>query len=520
MSDPASYCPKHLVVVHYHLRPGGVRRVIEVTLPAIVAAMPSLERVTITVGEEDRDGWLDRLRANISGVAFELRSNASIGYFSELEVEPQVAREAVRKFLHDVVKSDVETLVWAHNLGLARNLLLARELAEVTAGPMTRMVSHHHDFWFENRWSRWPEFSPCGAESLDDVARCVFSSGANVSFGTINRLDLHGIQRQAKNQSAWLPNPADMEHVNAPGDRQLAADWLAEQLGDRGPVWVFPTRFLRRKNIGEAMLLTQWMRPDGWLVTTAAASSADEVEYFERISRFSQEHSKRCRFAILANGGEPRPSVEHVVAASEAVIVTSIQEGFGLPYLEAAAIGKPLVARSLANVTPDLRQLGLNFSNTYNEIWVHPSLMDLDAERTRQRARWDEWSDQLPAAARREIGEPWIFGWRRGRPVPFSRLTLEAQLEVLAAAPETSWELCRRWNPALRDMKAKLAAGGLPSDPVTDSMRDHLGTTVYAEAFWSLAAKAVRVSDDQAIGIQRGMLARRLNDEFIYPLLW
>lgn len=520
MSGSAAYCPKHLVVVHYHLRPGGVRRVIEVTLPAIVAAMPSLDRVTIIVGEADRDGWLDSLRANISGVTFELRANASIGYFSELKVGPEAAREDVRKFLQDVVNSDVETLVWAHNMGLARNLLLARELAEVASGPMTRLVSHHHDFWFENRWSRWPEFSPCGAESLDDVARCVFSSEANVAFATINRFDLQGIQRHAKHQSAWLPNPADMESVDAREDRQLAADWLAGQLGDRGPVWVFPTRFLRRKNIAEAMLLAQWMRPDGWLVTTAAASSADEVEYFERISRFVQEHGKRCRFAILASGGEPCPLVEQVVAAGEAVIVTSIQEGFGLPYLEAAAMGKPLVARSLPNVTPDLRQLGLRFSNTYKEIWVHPSLIDLDAERTRQRARWNEWSGQLPAPARREIGEPWIFGWRRGRPVPFSRLTLEAQLEVLSADAETSWALCRRWNPALRGIKAKLAGGGLLSDPVTDSMRDHLGTTGYAEAFWSLAAKAVRVSDEQAIGIQRGMLARCLNDEFIYPLLW
>ena len=41
----------HLVVIHYHWRPGGVRRVIELTLPAIFeAAQPHLEKITLISG--------------------------------------------------------------------------------------------------------------------------------------------------------------------------------------------------------------------------------------------------------------------------------------------------------------------------------------------------------------------------------------------------------------------------------------------------------------------------------------
>ena len=48
--NAAGHSFDHLVVVHYHWRPGGVRRVVELTLPAIVAATPSLKQVTLLSG--------------------------------------------------------------------------------------------------------------------------------------------------------------------------------------------------------------------------------------------------------------------------------------------------------------------------------------------------------------------------------------------------------------------------------------------------------------------------------------
>ena len=44
------------------------------------------------------------------------------------------------------------------------------------------------------------------------------------------------------------------------------------------------------------------------------------------------------------------------------MMLTSAQEGFGLPYLEAAALRKPLIARHLPNVVPDLLELGFSLS--------------------------------------------------------------------------------------------------------------------------------------------------------------
>ena len=41
-----------LIVVHYHLRPGGIRRVIELAAPSVVARSPQpLEAVVLATGE-------------------------------------------------------------------------------------------------------------------------------------------------------------------------------------------------------------------------------------------------------------------------------------------------------------------------------------------------------------------------------------------------------------------------------------------------------------------------------------
>jgi hypothetical protein len=61
--------------------------------------------------------------------------------------------------------------------------------------------------------------------------------------------------------------------------------WLKKFPGLPGaPLWVVPCRVLRRKNIGEALLITRWLRPEAHLVVTGSASSSDEVPYSQRLT--------------------------------------------------------------------------------------------------------------------------------------------------------------------------------------------------------------------------------------------
>ncbi len=84
----------------------------------------------------------------------------------------------------------------------------------------------------------------------------------------------------------------------------------------------------------------------------------------------------RIRFRMLDHEDGHAPSIPALLAASEAVVMTSAQEGFGLPYLEAVAARIPLIARRLPNVVPDLESFGFRLPWLYDEVWVDPAMLN------------------------------------------------------------------------------------------------------------------------------------------------
>ncbi len=512
----AAQC-EHLVVLHYHLRPGGVRRVVEMALPEVVRA-GGVRRVTVLVGEGGAEDWVAGLRWALQRVGAELA----------VVVDERCRYGGGGEGGVGFAWIGADDVVWAHNLGLGRNLWLASEVRR-WAENGTRVVSHHHDFWFENRWARWEEMRAAGAGSIADVGEDLFPSA--VRHTVINGLDGRGLDGSV----VW-PNP-----VSAVRDRSVdraeateihARNWLLERWGVDGEYWVVPTRFLRRKNLAEAVLLHRWLRPTGWLVTTAGVSSEAEADYARALGAAAREGKWRVQFAVLAGDepggrGGPRPTVEDVVASAEAVMMTSVQEGFGLPYLEAAAAGRPLVARRLPNVVPDLESWGLEFPQGYGEVWIDAGLLDLGAESRRQVTVFETWRERLPKEVRELAAAPdWLFQGDVGDfeamsgltpevtpRVAFGRLTLAGQLEVLAVDPAVSWEKCRRLNPGMAGWRSELRVTAWPVDA-----ERNLGVAAYGKRFWELFA----LTETRRRGggeIQAEMIRERLGAGYLFPIL-
>src|SRR5207249_906128 len=131
--------------------------------------------------------------------------------------------------------------VWAHNLGIARNLLLTRELVRATAARRITLVAHHHDWWFDNRWFRWSEMRRLGFRTLGGSARTIFPAADNVRHVAINHSDAEVLRRHFPRRAAWLPNFIDIGSVSAPARARTAREWLGRKLADRGaPVWLLP----------------------------------------------------------------------------------------------------------------------------------------------------------------------------------------------------------------------------------------------------------------------------------------
>lgn len=503
-----------------------MRRVIELATPHLVAHWPEpIRAVVLAAGEAPEAAWLRSFRDKLRGTRVKVIVQPSFGYEAELaEADRRLERrvvEGIMELLGEAARGDC--LMWAHNLGLGRNLYLARELTFTCHCAGIPLIAHHHDWWFENRWHHFAATRGRGFRTLPAVARAVLAGSPRICHVAINHADATVLQRHFPGLAGWLPNPV-ARAAPLPAARVAAArEWLHQQLGKEAPVWLLPCRLLRRKNIAEALLLTRWLRPEAWLVTTGGCSSAEEQPYAEALAAAAQVRGWRLRLGVLQGDESAKPSVPELLAASEAVLLTSLQEGFGLPYLEAAAARRPLVARELPNIAPDLAKFGFTFPQCYREVRVDPALFDWRGEQRRQ-ARWfAEWKSLMPQAAARLAGKPAVLAaGAEPCPVPFSRLTLTAQLEVLAQPAEQSWERCLPLNPFLKRWRDRAAAGRLESSPWPRGAGRWLGGRAYAQRFLALVppllARAPRAGASEVA--QAELLRQKLRAQNLYPLLW
>ncbi len=514
-----------LVIVHHHFRPGGVRRVIEVAAPHLLAGAPARGTAVVLAGGEAPDTpWWDRFTAALAPVPVSLFLEPAFGYLAEQRHRTADVRARCRRALAQLLgdAGAGPTVVWAHNLSLGRNLPFARELARRCAARGIPLLAHHHDWWFDHRWSRWPEMRRAGFRTLEAVARVLFG-GATMQHLVINAADAAMLRPALGPRVVWLPNPVDPPAPVPARSCAAARRWLQTQVPRGAPVWLVPARLLRRKNLAEALLLTRWLRPGAWLVTTGGASSAEEEPYAARLAAAARAHGWPLRPGVLAGDESTRPGLPALMAASEVLLLTSLVEGFGLPYLEAAAARRPLIARALPNIAPDLARFGFRFPQTYREVLIPAELFAWRAERARQARLFRVWRRNVPAPYRRWVRTPDLLEADQPGPVPFSRLTLSAQLEVLVHPPAVSLAAADTLNPWLGVWRERAAAGGLEVSAWPAGAERWLGGRAYARRFfraWRAARRWRDAPQPAAARCQADAVRTRLALDRPYPLLW
>jgi hypothetical protein len=128
----------------------------------------------------------------------------------------------------------------------------------------------------------------------------------------------------------------------------------------------------------------------------------------------------------------------------------------------------------------------------------------------------------MPSLCRRLACRPILIDLPDDQPVPFSRLTLTGQLEVLAIAPEESWAACMHGNPFLQAWRALAQTERLEPMQWPKHAEEAVGGTAYADRFWN----AVADISNRPLGArvveraQRDSIAQRLKANFLYPILF
>lgn len=225
------------------------------------------------------------------------------------------------------VALDGADLVIVENLcTIPLNLPASRLLAGVLAGRPA--VLHHHDPpWQRQRFAHITELPP------EDAAwRHV----------TINRLT--EAQLAARGISATtIHNP--FETGAPPGDRAGTRRRLGVAANEL--LVAHPVRAIPRKDIPRALRVCEDLGATYWL------TGATEEGYEPTLRSLMAE--ARCR-ALR----HPAPSAADIYAAADAVVFTSLWEGFGNPPVEAAVHGRPAIV-SHYPVAAELRALGFRW---------------------------------------------------------------------------------------------------------------------------------------------------------------
>ncbi len=128
---------------------------------------------------------------------------------------------------------------------------------------------------------------------------------------------------------------------------------------------LYPVRALRRKNIGEAILLSSFLPDTGSIAITLPPNSPADIQSCEGWKTFVRKKNLPVSFDV-GLGADFR----NLVQSAAFIITTSIMEGFGFSYLEPWAAGKYLWGRKIKEICQDFEANGINLNRLYSRLSV------------------------------------------------------------------------------------------------------------------------------------------------------
>lgn len=345
-----------VAIVHYHLRPGGVTRVIQHTLFALAEmtcenGLTEQVEVIVLAGESPSPSM---------PISSDYAVVEELGYSSSTSVSP----EQVSTQLESTVKQKLGGLpdLWHfHNHALGKNLIIP-EIVYHLAQEGHRVLLQLHDFPEDGR--------PANYQFLRDhlghgdplrLGVRLYPQGSHVHYALINQRDLNFLKVSGvkAEQLHYLPDAVSMEDAEEPESSKKNIE--------EGRLFLYPTRAIRRKNLGE-FLLWSAMAEEGDLfaVTRAPKNPLAQPVYNDWVV-FAQSLGLPVKFAI---GEHWQGNFAALLKSADVLVTTSVAEGFGLAFLEPWLVECPLVGRKLPEITDEFNQKGIDLSTLYDRVLI------------------------------------------------------------------------------------------------------------------------------------------------------
>ena len=271
-----------------------------------------------------------------------------------------------------------------HNHALGKKASLPGAL-RILAEDGWRMLLQVHDFAEDNRPANYRHLADAiGVSDPHQLGQVLYPQAANIHYATLTERDAVILEGAGvpPERLHTLPNPiAEFGEMPAQDEaRSRVFPLLDLSAGSR--LIVYPVRGIRRKNLGEMLLLAA-LAPEGtYFALTLAPKNPVEAVSFNRWRQLAEELELPCLF----NSGGPKEEdgygcdFKETLAAADAILTTSVAEGFGMVFLEAWLAGKPLIGRDLPEITREFKAAGLSFNGLWEELLLPSNTFDASAE--------------------------------------------------------------------------------------------------------------------------------------------
>jgi glycosyltransferase involved in cell wall biosynthesis len=355
------------LIVHYHLKPGGVSTVIRRHVRALQGEGIAC---SLLLGEAPPAPPEAPCAVIVEpSLAYDAPGAAPEG-------DEARAAAIVAAIARAAGELGPDTIVHVHNPTLRKNSSLLPALTRLAERGLPLFL-HVHDLaedWRPDAYSSRPYPPFC-------------------AWAAINGRDARRLKEAGASLVTLLPNPvfsqADMDAYDALSSGGSRSD-MAGTAGAPASTYdtiLYPVRGIRRKNLGEALLLSLFL-PDGLRIgLTLPPSSAKDMPYYEGWRGLAAFLKAPFDFELgLA------ASLDDNYARAAAVLTSSVKEGFGLSFLEPLARSKvraealPVLGRRIDYVCADFEERGLAFPALYGAISVPGGLYDEAAMAERAQA--------------------------------------------------------------------------------------------------------------------------------------
>lgn len=312
-----------IAIAHYHLKPGGVTNVIKHQIDAISNDCDVLLLTGKLPAEPIYNNTLE-----VPGLGYDTSSFDSL---NPIKIANDLSEKISSEFGG---KADI---LHIHNPTLAKNSQFQKILKEMQEKGYNLFLQIH-DFAENGRPS---------AYFYDDPYI------TNCHFGVINSHDYDLLLRSGLKPKGLHLLPNDVVPITLPTDISFKKDRI-----------LYPVRAIRRKNIGEAILISLFIN-NKILSITLPPNSAVDIKSYQGWKYFIKKYNLNVEFDSGLHH-----DFEHLISSSEYLISTSISEGFGFSFLEPWTADKFLWGREIATVCNDFTQNGMRLDHLYKHLNV------------------------------------------------------------------------------------------------------------------------------------------------------